>query len=332
MVGKNKVIKVIDIIYWGIILITTFTNAIKSIYLDFVNAGDVILNDLTAKQYIFMICMIFLVILFNFISAFIKNLQLTLIYVGIKIAIKRFYKDRLDKIDLKQYENYYRDVIKEYSPAVLNYIDNFTIDDNTLVSTLMSLQLKGKINEEYQIVNENVLGLDENEKYIYENVSNLQNINFGEFKTKIIEDCKRHELIKEKQLEKNRFNKKFKILIFIIIVSALLFPLSIKVNIPMISIIIFFIELGGIIAIPIMRYYSITYLVMNSIEPYIRSKKAQEINEKLEGLKNYLKEYSNIKEKTQQELVIWEDYLIYSVIFNQNEKIIKEYQEKIDRM
>lgn len=327
MVNKNKVVKVIDIIYWGIIGITTFINVIKCT--DFINAGDGILNDLTVKRYILIIGIIFLLIVFNIISAIIKNLKLTLIYVGIKIGIKRFNKDRLDKIDLKQYENYYRDVIKEYSPAVLNYIDNFTIDDHSVMATLMSLQLKGNINEEFKAVNGDVSKLDENEKYVYENISNLQNINLSEFKIKIIEDCKRNELIIEKQLEKNKFNKMFKILILMIIVSALLFPLSIKINIPMISIIIFFIEFGGIMAISIMRYYSITYLVMNSVEPYIRSKKAREINEKLEGLKNYLKDYSSMAHKSQEELVMWENYLIYSVIFNQNEKIIKEYKEKM---
>ena len=53
--------------------------------------------------------------------------------------------------------------------------------------------------------------------------------------------------------------------------------------------------------------------------------------EKLEGLKKYLEDFSSLENKSEEELILWEDYLIYSVIFNQNEKIIKEYREKIEK-
>ena len=46
-------------------------------------------------------------------------------------------------------------------------------------------------------------------------------------------------------------------------------------------------------------------------------------------LKKYLEDYSMIQEKTEKQLTIWEDYLIYSVIFNQNSKLIEEYENKI---
>lgn len=57
---------------------------------------------------------------------------------------------------------------------------------------------------------------------------------------------------------------------------------------------------------------------------YIRTKKGED----LEGLKNYLKDYSNISEKDEKSLTLLEDYLIYSVIFNQNTKVIKNIWDK----
>ena len=78
--------------------------------------------------------------------------------------------------------------------------------------------------------------------------------------------------------------------------------------------------------------YRITYAVVNSNEPYVRTKIGEQTNEKLEGLKKYLEDFSSLENKSEEELIIWEDYLIYSVIFNQNEKIIKEYEEKLDRV
>lgn len=60
---------------------------------------------------------------------------------------------------------------------------------------------------------------------------------------------------------------------------------------------------------------------------YNRSKLAEELNKKLEGLKNYINEYSLLKDKTSEDITLWEDYLIYSVIFNQNNDIIEEYKK-----
>ena len=65
------------------------------------------------------------------------------------------------------------------------------------------------------------------------------------------------------------------------------------------------------------------YLDFNGLK-----KKGEELNENLEGLKNYLKDYSNIHEKDEKSLTLWEDYLIYSVIFNQNTKVIKNIWNK----
>jgi uncharacterized membrane protein len=60
----------------------------------------------------------------------------------------------------------------------------------------------------------------------------------------------------------------------------------------------------------------------------VRTKKGEILNEKLEGLKNYLKDFSNMHEMEEESLTLWEDYLIYSVIFNQNTKIIKNIWDK----
>ena len=89
--------------------------------------------------------------------------------------------------------------------------------------------------------------------------------------------------------------------------------------------------LGSFIFI-IYLIYGITYSTATSKEPCVRTKKGEQVNEKLEGLKKYLEDFSSLENKSEEELILWEDYLIYSVIFNQNEKIIKEYREKIDRM
>lgn len=62
---------------------------------------------------------------------------------------------------------------------------------------------------------------------------------------------------------------------------------------------------------------------------YIRTIKGNELLNKAYALKNYLKEFSLIHEKTEEELILWEYYLIYAVILDVNGKVeehmIKNY-------
>ena len=51
------------------------------------------------------------------------------------------------------------------------------------------------------------------------------------------------------------------------------------------------------------------------------------------ALKNYLKDYSLIKDRTEEELVLWEYYLVYAVVLGVNvkieDKIIEKYVKRI---
>ena len=61
----------------------------------------------------------------------------------------------------------------------------------------------------------------------------------------------------------------------------------------------------------------------------MRNKKAKEINKKIEGLKNFIKDYSLLKDRDGKEIEIWRDYLIYSVIFGQNTAIIDKIKDAL---
>ena len=77
--------------------------------------------------------------------------------------------------------------------------------------------------------------------------------------------------------------------------------------------------------------YIKSYRAMDIVNPYVRSKSGEEINLKLEGLKNYIKDFSVLKERDKKEIPLWEDYLIYSVLFGINTKITKNLLEIINK-
>lgn len=260
-------------------------------------------------------------------------IPLIIIYIPIRIGLGKFYKERISFVDIKN-DNYYRDIIQKYSPAVLDYIDDFEIGINTLIAILMGLKLKGIINDDFKIIKNDFSELDENEKYVCNHINELQDIEIENLKYAIREDSKKCGLLEVKKQPKNY--KKIAILNWLcpfsfvaLIITFIIMMTNVKeiIKVIVMAILPF---LGSFIFI-IYFIYGITYSAATSKEPCVRTKKGEEVNEKLEGLKKYLEDFSSLENKSEEELILWEDYLIYSVIFNQNEKIIKEYREEIEK-
>jgi len=270
-----------------------------------------------------------------------KNLQVILIYFGFRFGIKRFKKDKLSEIDFKKHEAYYRDILKNYSPAELSYIDKFEIlPQNDIAASLLSLELNKNIYLDNKIQINNTYtenNISSNEKYILDSIEDgiITNLNETEFTTKVKEDAIRNGLLKESKIEWGKFTR---VLILSISFMALMIFICITLFSDFVSnptniadwklfILMFAILLVLYLPISIGIYFN-TYIVKMKKNSYIRTKKGEELNENLEGLKNYLKDFSNIHEKDERSLILWEEYLIYSVIFNQNTKIIKNICEK----
>lgn len=269
-----------------------------------------------------------------------KNLQVILIYFGFKFGIKRFKKDKLSEIDFKKYESYYRDILKNYSPAELSYIDKFEIlPKNDIAASLLSLELNKNIylDNKIQINTDSTNNISSNEKYILDSIEDgkITNLNETEFTTKVKEDAIRNGLLKESKIEWGKFTR---VLIFSLSFMALMIFICITLFSDFVSnptnitdwklfILMFAILLVLYLPISIGIYFN-TYIVKMKKNSYIRTKKGEELNENLEGLKNYLKDFSTMHEKDEKSLTLWEDYLIYSVIFNQNTKVIKNIWNK----
>lgn len=81
--------------------------------------------------------------------------------------------------------------------------------------------------------------------------------------------------------------------------------------------------IGCIILMPVtMAFLCLNYIAyhINTHKTSFRTELGEMVNVKLEGLKNYIKGYSLLKEKEQ--LKLWDEYLIYSVMFSENTKVL----------
>ena len=150
--NKKFLIKIVDIILVSIILIVTF--------------------QILGEKYNYQMKYF----LNSLISGILYIMPLIIIiYLPIRIGLEEFYKEKISYIDIRN-DNYYRDIIQKYSPAVLDYIDDFEIGSNTIIAILMGLKLKGIINDKFEIIKNDFSNLDENEKYVCEHINELKNI------------------------------------------------------------------------------------------------------------------------------------------------------------
>ena len=336
--------KIVDILFWSIIIVMTI--------IEMYNSGTIAeiasIDFRAISKSEFLVCIIGLIFAFLFTAIFsmLRIFYITIIYFGIKIANKKHYKEKLEKVDFKN-DNYYREILPKYSPAVLSYIDDFKIEEKDVVATILNLEVKNKIKinaENITILDENLNDLEEHEKHIMIRIKEgiLKEISLLEFEKMVRNDALKKGLLKEnenaKKSEKLRIIKS--IIIYICVLIGFFMCPEILNN---------FISDGGIIMILgfilimilfalmiFMPYTMIVYIshykALNTLDPYIRSEKAKEINTNLEGLRKYLLEYSQIKDRTKEEITLWDDYLIYSVFLGINTKIVDEVYSKIQKM
>ncbi|MDR0978812.1 MAG: DUF2207 domain-containing protein [Lachnospiraceae bacterium] len=82
--------------------------------------------------------------------------------------------------------------------------------------------------------------------------------------------------------------------------------------------------------ISIIRYIIVSAKYSNK---YVLTNKGMKLRKEILGLKKFLKDYSLIKTRTKEEVVIWEYYLIYAVVLHENfkieDKVIKQFVKEL---
>lgn len=88
---------------------------------------------------------------------------------------------------------------------------------------------------------------------------------------------------------------------------------------------IMFISLFTLIGIPI--YRGVRRRIYNQVEVNNRFERTEEgeiLVEQIAGIKNFIHDFSLLSEKEKESIVLWEDFLIYAVVLEENEKITKD--------
>lgn len=262
-------------------------------------------------------------------------------------AGKRF--GGMEKSDFLKSKEYYRELLVNYSPLVLGYIDGFKINKNHLIAEVLWLKNKGLIDfEDGKVIDDSY-----NKKNLIKSFDNmfLENLKKGKIKTQdfdLIENRIIDSLLEQNLLcEKKKELKKSDWVSFMGIISLISVALmgiggileSFPIKVVWIEKLNLFLGLVSALGLLVAFVFLILYMLIgffkvNYVESrgkkVFRSSNGKELNKKLEGLKAFLQDYSMLSEREAKEVELWEDYLIYSVMFGQNDKIVEEYEKYIE--
>lgn len=224
---------------------------------------------------------------------------------------------------------YYRDIIEEYSPATLSFILDGTEFDKDIGASIIYL-----INKKYlELQGDKIIRTEKDCSTLSKNLQLLCNrdinhlLAFRKLKIKNVKQQKQAneatetvtewmELVEKEALEKGLVieRKKYKLtsILSILCILEAIYAICIEVYG------LFFFSSILALILCFMKFWTFDE------NKWVKTQKGYEIYTKIVGLRNYIKDYSMLSDSELKQISIWEDYLIYAIIFNNKTHLNRE--------
>ena len=221
------------------------------------------------------------------------------------------------KIDINFNKEYIRELYKSYPPAMVSYIYDLKIEVyRDYTATILYLFAKKYINisgfnEEVRITdgeNKDFSNLMNHEKYVYDCVINKKTFNENQLNEFIIRD-----LIEKELIEVNDKDGKIGVIYNIIGVATIIISMLLSFTTKGVSMMV-----GIVFALIIVAFKNIEK------NQYRLLPKGKQELKKIEAFKNYIKDYTLIKEKDIEHIQILEEYIPYSLSLGMSPQV-EEY-------
>lgn len=274
---------------------------------------------------------------FSIQSKIILIIVFTITYFGFLFLYGRlifyFINIILDKINKKEElkdDKHYRLLLNKYSPGVLSFINDFSLTNDAVKSTIIYLESKRFISikdDRLKIIRNNFMGLSQNERYIFNNIKNknINRLNYSLYKEKIIIDALDYKLIEEQ----NNFLPKIYLILLLfmpILLTILVSPVAIvhKINIFQVSDnnLLFYLLVN--IFSNIISFTHIFIIISLIYNLHIKSNSKYSLT--IEG-KEVLKDLKNKKKELLQKKID-DEYLIYYFILKIDNNLTNKYNKK----
>lgn len=246
-----------------------------------------------------------------------------------KVHERNIIKKKEENFKYPEYE-YYREILKDVSPAILAYCHNrkINVEDN-MVAILLNLELKGiiEITENKVIITKNIDELLSHEKLV------LRKIDFGNYSDrrfkKLFKQYIENDMI-SKGYVKNEYSQETNIAEILTIISGWLIVYMLTTIIPLIA----FSSLGGWI---LLAYFFgfipliLSDFIQSKINVLVRSEESIDLGIKMKGMKEYIEDFSNINNNSSDMVKLFEEYVIYAIVLDIKGKLNDECKEIYNR-
>lgn len=257
-----------------------------------------------------------------------KYIWLWIIVLGICFGLNKYLKTKFNKNDFHRYQGYFREILSEYSVDVLSYIDQFQFRyPSVIAAMILQLQKKGLVDiVDHKLVRkEKQVNTTASEDYLLNHIfAGKMVISKSQFEERVKQMATDQKLVKKFELKSFETGLLIMCVIALIAIEQVLglaaLPgiIVLLVGALMYSEIIMLIGACIIIMVPVfvllfigtVIFSEIVFFIKYKMNSDVRSRKGENINTHLEGLKNFLKDFSALDERTQEQLVLWDEYLI----------------------
>lgn len=303
--------------------------------------------------------MSYLIFIFMVFFIIFTSMPLIMIYLAIRTAIKNNQRknvvfETVDNID------YYRDNLGEISPATISILMDLDIENDKDICAML-LYYKSKeiidLDENKNVVIKNTTSLKESDLMFLNWLKNKNPLILQQWKNLVTAEAVKDGYLHGKNNYKFSKGCLLPITMFIILaiigiclvisifngnnineikleydavteMTSLGEQLKLIINNPvMLSFIIKILFLILIIVIGnAMPLFSIIYFVTSvfTTKRVKRTKLGNQLTEKIYAMKNFIHDFGNLSEKTKEHLVLWDYFLIYAIVLEENDKIVNE--------
>lgn len=236
----------------------------------------------------------------------------------IAIFLQKIYEENIinkyEKLCKTEKYEYYRDILKNESPAILSYCYNKKVNvEDEVVAILLNLKLKRiiELSDNKLTILKNDVKLNNHEEYV---LNNITQIDKKEFKYQLLQDLEKQGYVYKRDKKDVDVVSVMEIfMIWMIFYTLTTIPIFMGLaSLGTLAFLAYFLTFAGI---PIYKF------IQSKINPISRTKKALELAGKLSGLKKYIKDYSNIKNNGIENLNLFDEYVIYAIIFDLKGKL-----------
>ena len=258
---------------------------------------------------------------YGFVALLLFSMSIALLFDGIfvipfiQFLYEKFMIKKLESIYKVEDLEYYRDIIKSVSPAILSYCYNKKINiEDEVIAILLNLQIKHiiKFDNSHLVFVDDVSSLSKHEMFVVKNIKKFYNnkLLHNKFRKLLIQDMLKDGYIYQEETNKLNITyimEFFMAWMIIYILAVILFYMSAKSNGIFLILISYFFTFFGV---PFYKF------IQSKICTVIRTNKAIELSAKLRGLKNYVNDFSIIKDLGVENVNIFDEYVLYAIIFN----------------